>query len=77
MSIIEKLEIYASLVFIGGNWGYDIPAQHKQFAYTLIDELGINVIHGHSSHHPMGIEWHNQGLILYGYVLSSIATKIL
>lgn len=54
------------LVFIGGNWGYDIPDQHQQFAYTLIDELGVNVIHGHSSHHPMGIEWHNQGLILYG-----------
>ena len=50
----------------GGNWGYDIPDQHQQFAYTLIDELGVNVIHGHSSHHPMGIEWHNQGLILYG-----------
>lgn len=50
----------------GGNWGYDIPAQHQRFAYTLIDELGVNVIHGHSSHHPIGIEWHNQGLILYG-----------
>ncbi|MCW8469649.1 CapA family protein [Fluoribacter gormanii] len=50
----------------GGNWGYEIPAQHQQFAHRLIDEAGVNVIHGHSSHHPMGIEWYHQGLIFYG-----------
>ncbi len=50
----------------GGNWGYDIPISHQQFAHMLIDELDVNVIHGHSSHHPIGIELYNQGLILYG-----------
>ncbi|KTD10954.1 capsule biosynthesis protein [Legionella gratiana] len=50
----------------GGNWGYEIPKKHQLFAYKLIDDLGVHIIHGHSAHHPIGIEWHNQGLIFYG-----------
>ncbi len=50
----------------GGNWGYPIPAQHQRFAHTLIDEAGVNVVHGHSSHHPMGIEVYNHSPIFYG-----------
>ncbi|KTD67016.1 capsule biosynthesis protein [Legionella steelei] len=50
----------------GGNWGYEIPLYHQRFAHRLIDQLGVHVIHGHSAHHPMGIELYNQGLILYG-----------
>lgn len=50
----------------GGNWGYDIPMQHQQFAHLLIDELGVQIVHGHSSHHPIAIERYQQRLILYG-----------
>lgn len=50
----------------GRNWGYDIPHQHQNFAHALIDELGVNIIHGHSSHHPIGIEIYNHCPILYG-----------
>ncbi len=50
----------------GGNWGYDIPERHKSFARALIDQAGIDMIHGHSSHHVMGIEVYNNKLILYG-----------
>jgi poly-gamma-glutamate synthesis protein (capsule biosynthesis protein) len=50
----------------GGNWGYDIPAIHRQFAHQLIDEAGVDVIHGHSSHHPLGIEVYKGRLIIYG-----------
>ena len=50
----------------GGNWGYTIPAEQTGFAHRLIDEAGVDVIHGHSSHHPMGIEVYREKLIIYG-----------
>lgn len=50
----------------GGNWGYAIPDAHRRFAKRLIDEAGVDLIHGHSSHHPMGIEVYRERLILYG-----------
>ncbi|MFB6355325.1 MAG: CapA family protein, partial [bacterium] len=50
----------------GGNWGYDIPDSHRAFAHRLIDELAVDVIHGHSSHHVKGFEVYNGRLILYG-----------
>lgn len=50
----------------GGNWGYRIPVAHRRFAHRLIDEAGVHVVHGHSSHHPMGIEVYRGHLILYG-----------
>ncbi len=50
----------------GPNWGYDVPEAHRQFAHSLIDKAGVDLIFGHSSHHPMGIEVYNDKLILYG-----------
>lgn len=50
----------------GGNWGYDIPKSHKKFAHMLIDEAGVDLIFGHSSHHPLGIEVYKNKLIVYG-----------
>jgi poly-gamma-glutamate synthesis protein (capsule biosynthesis protein) len=50
----------------GGNWGYEVPTGHQVFAHRLIDEAGVDIIHGHSSHHVMGIEVYRQKLILYG-----------
>lgn len=50
----------------GGNWGYPIPAAFRRFAHRLIDEAGIDIIHGHSSHHVMGIEVYRNRPILYG-----------
>lgn len=50
----------------GGNWGYEVPAQHREFAHRLIDEAGVDIVHGHSSHHVKGIEVYRQKLILYG-----------
>jgi len=49
----------------GGNWGYDIPAEQERFAKTLIDQ-GVDVVHGHSSHHPKRVEVYHGRLILYG-----------
>jgi poly-gamma-glutamate synthesis protein (capsule biosynthesis protein) len=50
----------------GGNWGYEIPQAQRKFAHRLIDEAGVDLIHGHSSHHVKGIEVYNERLILYG-----------
>ncbi len=50
----------------GPNWGYEVSPEQRRFAYALIDRAGVSVIHGHSSHHPKGIEVHRNRLILYG-----------
>lgn len=50
----------------GGNWGYEVPQAHAAFAHGLIDRAGVDVIHGHSSHHPKGIEIYRGKPILYG-----------
>ena len=49
----------------GSNWGYDVDSGQIRFAHKLIDE-GIDVVHGHSSHHPRPIEMYRGKLILYG-----------
>jgi poly-gamma-glutamate capsule biosynthesis protein CapA/YwtB (metallophosphatase superfamily) len=49
----------------GSNWGYDIDAAQIRFAHRLIDE-GVDVVHGHSSHHPRPIEVYRGKLIMYG-----------
>jgi poly-gamma-glutamate capsule biosynthesis protein CapA/YwtB (metallophosphatase superfamily) len=50
----------------GGNWGYDVPGEQIDFAHWLIDRAGIDLIHGHSSHHPLGIEVYHNKLVIYG-----------
>ena len=50
----------------GGNWGYDISARQREFAHQLIDQGLVDVIFGHSSHHPMGLEVYKHKLIIYG-----------
>ncbi len=50
----------------GGNWGYQVPREQTDFAHRLIVEAGVDMIHGHSSHHVKGIEVYQGRLILYG-----------
>jgi poly-gamma-glutamate capsule biosynthesis protein CapA/YwtB (metallophosphatase superfamily) len=50
----------------GGNWGYAIAREQSDFAHGLIDTAGTDIIHGHSSHHVMGIEVYRDRPILYG-----------
>ncbi len=49
----------------GSNWGYEVGADQVAFARHLV-EHGVDVVHGHSSHHPRPIEIHAGRLILYG-----------
>ncbi len=62
----QKGDIAVASVHWGGNWGYRIPSSHRLFARALIDEAGIDLVHGHSSHHAMGIEVYREKLVLYG-----------
>jgi poly-gamma-glutamate capsule biosynthesis protein CapA/YwtB (metallophosphatase superfamily) len=50
----------------GPNWGFEIPEEHTRFAHGLIDQAGVSIVHGHSSHHPIAIEVYRNRLILYG-----------
>jgi len=50
----------------GGNWGFAISAQQRDFAHRLIDSAGIDIVHGHSSHHVKGLEVYRGKPILYG-----------
>lgn len=50
----------------GGNWGYRIPQAHIDFAHALIDSAGVDIVHGHSSHHPLAVEVYRGKLVLYG-----------
>jgi poly-gamma-glutamate capsule biosynthesis protein CapA/YwtB (metallophosphatase superfamily) len=50
----------------GENWGYEIPDEQRFFAHELIDRAEVQIVHGHSSHHPKAIEIYRNRLILYG-----------
>ena len=50
----------------GDNWGYTVPMEQRSFAHRLIDSCGVDLIHGHSSHHPKAIEVYRGKLVLYG-----------
>ncbi len=58
-------DIVVVSVHWGSNWGYDVPATHIEFAHGLVDG-GVDLVHGHSSHHPRPIEVYRGRLILYG-----------
>jgi poly-gamma-glutamate synthesis protein (capsule biosynthesis protein) len=62
----EDLEAMRRSIHWGPNWSYDVPEQHRRFAHGLIDLADISIVHGHSSHHPIGIEVYRDRLVLYG-----------
>ena len=59
-------DLVVASVHWGGNWGYPVPQEHRRFAHRLLEAGLVGVVHGHSSHHPLGIEVHQGRLILYG-----------
>ena len=59
-------DIVVASIHWGNNWGYEVSQEQQEFAYQLIDEAGVDVVHGHSSHHVKGMEVYKGKLILYG-----------
>lgn len=50
----------------GGNWGFEVTDEERHFARRLIDSAGVDIVHGHSSHHVKGIETYRGRLVMYG-----------
>lgn len=50
----------------GSNWGYEISKSFRIFAHKLIDDANVDIIFGHSSHHPRPIEIYQGKAIFYG-----------
>ncbi|HKL76878.1 MAG TPA: CapA family protein, partial [Gammaproteobacteria bacterium] len=65
-AIKQDGDVVMASVHWGGNWGYAIPEAQRRFAHGLIDHAGVDLIHGHSSHHPKGLEVYRDRLVLYG-----------
>jgi poly-gamma-glutamate synthesis protein (capsule biosynthesis protein) len=62
----QKGDVAIASIHWGSNWGYAIPESERRFARMLVDESGIDIVYGHSSHHPKALEIHNGRPILYG-----------
>lgn len=60
----SSLKIFS--VHWGPNYAWQPSAEIRQMAHFLIDECGIDIVHGHSSHHVQGIERYGGKLIIYG-----------
>jgi poly-gamma-glutamate capsule biosynthesis protein CapA/YwtB (metallophosphatase superfamily) len=66
LRVKQQGDIVVASIHWGSNWGYEISRQERNFAHNLIDRAAIDVIHGHSSHHPKGVEVHAGKPMLYG-----------
>src|SRR5208283_2653806 len=72
-SIVDELaevrqprDVVVVSIHWGPNWGYQVPTDQRRFAHALIEEAGVSIVHGHSSHHAKAIEVYREKLILYG-----------
>jgi poly-gamma-glutamate synthesis protein (capsule biosynthesis protein) len=61
----QKGDVLVASIHWGSNWGYEIPGNQLAFAHRLVEE-GVDIIHGHSSHHVKAIEVFQDRLILHG-----------
>lgn len=58
-------DVAVASIHWGSNWGYELREQEIRFAHRLIDG-GVDIVHGHSSHHVKTVELYRNGLVLYG-----------
>ena len=58
-------DVVVASIHWGSNWGHEVPAGQQRFARRLLDG-GVDIVHGHSSHHVRPIEIYRGKLILYG-----------
>ncbi len=58
-------DVVVASIHWGGNWGYRVPSEQQRFARQLV-ERGVDIVHGHSSHHAKPIEFYNAKPIIYG-----------
>jgi poly-gamma-glutamate synthesis protein (capsule biosynthesis protein) len=63
--IKRRGDVVIASVHWGSNWGFDVPPSHVRFAHRILDGE-VDLVHGHSSHHPRPIEVYKNKLVLYG-----------
>ena len=64
-NVASSLKVFS--VHWGPNYSWQPAKEIRDLAHFLIDECGVDIIHGHSSHHVQGIERPRPGkLIIYG-----------
>jgi poly-gamma-glutamate capsule biosynthesis protein CapA/YwtB (metallophosphatase superfamily) len=62
----DQGDVVVTSVHWGANWGYSVPDEQRRFAHRLVDAAGVDLVYGHSSHHPKALEVYKGKLILYG-----------
>lgn len=50
----------------GGNWGAVPADSERAFAHRLVAAEAVDIVHGHSSHHPKALELIHGKAVLYG-----------
>lgn len=64
-SVRRSGDVAVASIHWGPNWGFEVSRHQVRFAHRLVDG-GVDVVHGHSSHHPLPIELYRDRLVLYG-----------
>jgi poly-gamma-glutamate synthesis protein (capsule biosynthesis protein) len=71
-AIVERIrrtrrpgDLVIASIHWGSNWGWEVEPEQVRFAHHLVDG-GVDLVHGHSSHHPRPLEVYDGRLILYG-----------
>lgn len=66
---IERLRTKVDLIIFsihyGPNWVDRIDPNAIELFHAAIDH-GVNIVHGHSAHHVLPVEFYRQGIIMYG-----------
>jgi len=62
----EGVQLVTVSLHWGSNYAWDPPKSFNNFAHNLVDKCGVDLIHGHSSHHVQCVEIYNKKVILYG-----------
>jgi poly-gamma-glutamate synthesis protein (capsule biosynthesis protein) len=65
-SLHQPGDIVVVSIHWGENWGYDISGEQVRFVHQLIDNAGVDIIHGHSSHHVKAMEVYHNKPVFYG-----------
>jgi poly-gamma-glutamate synthesis protein (capsule biosynthesis protein) len=60
----HKADVLIVSLHWGGNWGYEVPEQHKSLAHSLID-AGADIVFGQSPHVFRGVEIYKDKPIVY------------
>ena len=60
----QSLKVFS--IHWGPNYSWQPSDAIQSLAHFLVDECGIDVVHGHSSHHIQGVEIYKSKFIMYG-----------